>query len=88
MFLSRFYYFFFFYVRKSFSIFNFSREWKLKYDQVDDKEEDTIEFTLQNTFIFNKTLSNGLTGNEEIVVAHPLILVNKFFDKIFDQINF
>lgn len=61
----------------NFICFRIYREWKLKYDQEEDVEEDTITFTLQNTFIFNKTLSNGLTGNEEITVAHPLILVSK-----------
>lgn len=57
----------------------FRREWKVKEDQEEDVEEDTITFTLKNTFIFNETLSNGLTGNEEITVAHPLLLVNLIF---------
>ncbi|KAJ6632868.1 Sensory neuron membrane protein 1 [Pseudolycoriella hygida] len=48
-------------------------EWKTKIDQVEDLETDTIEFTAINTFIFNKTLSNGLTGDETVTVIDPLL---------------
>nr|QGW45469.1 sensory neuron membrane protein 1c [Bradysia odoriphaga] len=48
-------------------------EWKVKVDQVEDLVEDTIEFTAINYFIYNQTLSNGLTGDEEITVINPLL---------------
>lgn len=52
---------------------------------------DTIEFTAINTFIYNKTLSNGLTGDEIVTVINPLLTVlhkhlslYSFTYKIFD----
>ncbi len=53
------------------------REWKIKVDQVEDLEMDTIEFTAINYFIYNQTLSNGLTGDEIVTVINPLLTVNK-----------
>ncbi len=53
------------------------REWKIKVNQVEDLEEDTIEFTAINTFIYNQTLSDGLTGDEIVTVIDPLLTVNK-----------
>ncbi|XP_037037286.1 uncharacterized protein LOC119074990 [Bradysia coprophila] len=48
-------------------------EWKIKVDQVEDLVDDTIEFTAINHYIYNQTLSNGLTGDEEITVINPLL---------------
>lgn len=53
------------------------REWKEKVDQVEDVTMDTIEFTEKKTFIFDPKASAGLTGDETITIAHPLILVFK-----------
>lgn len=50
------------------------REWKSKVDQVEDVGADTIEFTAINKFIYNKTLSNGLTGDEIVTVINPLLV--------------
>lgn len=54
-----------------------TREWKIKVDQIEDLVEDTIEFTAINTFIFNQTLSNGLTGDEIVTVINPLLTVKQ-----------
>lgn len=42
---------------------------------VEDEKEDTIEFTLTNTFIFRLDKSNGLTGNEIITIPHLVLMV-------------
>lgn len=58
------------------------REWREKFDQIDDPELDTLEFTEKKTFIFNQELSGSLTGDEIITLPHALILVyikNTFF---------
>lgn len=48
------------------------REWKEKYDLVDDEEDDTLTYHYKNTFIFRPDLSGpGLTGNEIITMPHP-----------------
>lgn len=52
-----------------------TREWKTKIDIVEDVDADTLEFTAINTFIYNQTLSNGLTGDEIVTVIHPLLTV-------------
>lgn len=50
------------------------REWKEKFNLVDDEEEDTLTYHYKNTFIFRPDLSGpGLTGNEIITMPHPLI---------------
>lgn len=54
-----------------------TREWKTKIDIVEDVEADTLEFTAINTFIYNQTLSNGLTGDEIVTVIDPLLTVNE-----------
>lgn len=51
------------------------REWKEKYDLVDNDEDDTVEFEMKNTFIFRPDLSGGLTGREVITIPHLLIMV-------------
>lgn len=48
----------------------------MKYDQVDDPVEDTLAFTLKNTFNFRVDKSNGLTGDEEITMFNPLMMVS------------
>lgn len=51
------------------------REYKDKIDIVDDKEEDTIEYDYRNTYIYKPEKNGaGLTGNEFVTIAHPLIL--------------
>nr|XP_029721389.1 sensory neuron membrane protein 1 [Aedes albopictus] len=52
----------------------FFEEWKEKYDTVDNEEDDTLTFTLKNTWIFRPDLSKPLTGDEIITIPHPLIL--------------
>lgn len=47
------------------------REWKEKYDIVDDEVDDTMTFHYKNTYIFRPDLSGNLTGDEIIVVPHP-----------------
>lgn len=49
-----------------------TREWKRKFDLVDDEKEDTLTYHYKNTFIFRPDLSGpGLTGNELVVMPHP-----------------
>ncbi|XP_050087454.1 sensory neuron membrane protein 1 [Anopheles aquasalis] len=48
-------------------------EWKEKFDTIDDVEEDTLTFTLRNTWIFRPDLS-ALTGEEIVTVPHPLLM--------------
>lgn len=55
------------------------REFKTKVNLVDDDVADTLEFNAVNTFIYNQTLSNGLTGDEIITIIDPLLTVNKMF---------
>lgn len=47
------------------------REWKEKFDLVDNDEEDTLKYHYKNTFIFRPDLSGpGLTGDEIITMPH------------------
>ncbi|XP_011292727.1 sensory neuron membrane protein 1-like [Musca domestica] len=48
-------------------------EWKDKYDIEDIEEEDAVEFTMRNTFIFRPDL--GLSGEEVVTFPHPLVQV-------------
>ncbi|CAK9811126.1 Sensory neuron membrane protein 1 [Anthophora plagiata] len=52
----------------------FYDEYKEKVDLVDREEDDSVEYSLKATWYFNPSRSNGLTGEEEIVFPHVLIL--------------
>lgn len=61
---------------KNFSIYSIStfyfREWKEKFNLIDNDENDTLTYHFKNTYIFRPDLSGpGLTGNEIIVMPHP-----------------
>lgn len=48
------------------------REWKEKYNLVDNDENDTLTYNFKQTYIFRPDLSApGLTGDEIIVMPHP-----------------
>lgn len=48
------------------------REWKEKFDLVDDDETDTLKYHYRNRFIFRPDLSApGLTGNEVVTMLNP-----------------
>ncbi|XP_017757979.1 PREDICTED: sensory neuron membrane protein 1-like [Eufriesea mexicana] len=52
----------------------FYDEYKQKVDMVDREEDDTLEYSLKSTWYFNPSKSGSLTGEEEIVIPHVLIL--------------
>lgn len=48
------------------------REWKEKFDLVDDEEKDQLTYHYRNKFVFRPDLSGpGLTGNEIVTMIHP-----------------
>lgn len=49
-------------------------EYKEKVNLVDREEDDSVEYSLKATWYFNPSKSNGLTGEEELVLPHLLIL--------------
>lgn len=52
-----------------------TREFKDKVDIVDNEEEDTIEYDYRNTYQYKPERNGpGLTGDEIVTVAHPLLL--------------
>lgn len=55
------------------------REWREKFDQVDDVEQDTLEFTDRKTFLFSPEQTAPLTGDEELTLLHPLLTVRYFY---------
>lgn len=51
------------------------RQWKEKYNLIDNEENDTLTYHFKNTYIFRPDLSGpGLTGNEIIVMPHPSMI--------------
>ncbi|KAG7191191.1 hypothetical protein KM043_013986 [Ampulex compressa] len=52
----------------------FYDEYKEKVDLVDREDDDSVEYSLKATWYFNPAKSNGLTGEEELVFPHLLIL--------------
>jgi scavenger receptor class B, member 1 len=50
-------------------------QWKLRENLVDDDLKDTVTYTMRQNFIFRPDLSNGLTGNEEVIVPNLVMLV-------------
>lgn len=50
---------------------SFYSEYYYKYNLSDNKIDDTLNFTLRRTWIFQPQLSNGLTGDENITMIHP-----------------
>ncbi|XP_029047510.2 sensory neuron membrane protein 1-like [Osmia bicornis bicornis] len=48
--------------------------YKHKVNLEDREEDDTVEYNFKSTWYFNPSLSNGLTGEEEVVVPHLFIL--------------
>lgn len=52
---------------------NYSSEWKLRENLVDNDFDDTISFTLKQQFIFRPELSDGLTGNEEVFLPNLIM---------------
>ncbi|XP_058451194.1 sensory neuron membrane protein 1 [Malaya genurostris] len=52
----------------------FFEEWKDRFDLEDDPTEDTLTYTLRNTFIFRPDLSAPYTGEEILVLPDILLL--------------
>ncbi|XP_050524851.1 sensory neuron membrane protein 1-like [Daktulosphaira vitifoliae] len=52
----------------------FYHEWKEKENLVDDADDDTVEFSFKNTFIFDREKSKPLNGEEIIIMPHMAIL--------------
>jgi scavenger receptor class B protein 1 len=51
-----------------------SREYHEKTNLIDREEDDTLEYSIKNKWIFKPEMSEGLTGNEELVLPHLFIL--------------
>ncbi|KAK6621164.1 hypothetical protein RUM43_011470 [Polyplax serrata] len=49
-------------------------EYKEKTDLVDYQEDDSVSFYMKNTWIFNKEKTAPLTGEEIVIVPHPLLM--------------
>lgn len=45
----------------------------------DHEDDDTITYKNKDVFYFNPELSNGLTGDELIIIPHIFIMVRLFF---------
>lgn len=51
------------------------REWKVKFDLVDDNIEDTLEYSFKNTYFYTPAKNGpGLTGDEIVTIMNPLVL--------------
>ncbi|XP_058800682.1 sensory neuron membrane protein 1-like [Phymastichus coffea] len=56
----------------------FFEEWHEKNDLIDNDDDDTVIYSPKNTFYFNPGKSNGLTGEEELMLPHIFILAMVF----------
>ncbi|XP_076661699.1 sensory neuron membrane protein 1 isoform X2 [Halictus rubicundus] len=54
-------------------------QYKEKVDQVERDEDDSIEYRVKTTWYFNPELSNGLTGDEELIMPNLLALMTLKF---------
>ncbi|XP_070167686.1 sensory neuron membrane protein 1-like isoform X1 [Polyergus mexicanus] len=52
----------------------FYDEYKVKFDLIDREDEDSVEYSIKSTWFFNPKKSNGLTGEEDMVFPHLMIL--------------
>ncbi|KAM0730087.1 Sensory neuron membrane protein 1 [Formica fusca] len=52
----------------------FYDEYKVKFDLIDREDEDSVEYSMKSTWFFNPKKSNGLTGEEDMVFPHLMIL--------------
>ncbi|XP_011149856.2 sensory neuron membrane protein 1 isoform X2 [Harpegnathos saltator] len=52
----------------------FYDEYKMKVDLIDREDDDSVEYSLKSEWYFNKKKSNGLTGDEDMVFPHLMIL--------------
>ena len=41
---------------------------------IDREDDDTVEYAIKNKYIFRPDLSEGLTGDEELMLPHVFIL--------------
>lgn len=64
----------------------FLSEYIIKHDEIDDEDQDTLEYTLKKLWIFQPDMSNGLTGEEQITLLHPGIYkcLDSFFHPSFN----
>lgn len=46
----------------------------MKLDLIDREEDDSLEYSMKSAWWFNKKKSNGLTGEEDMVFPHLMIL--------------
>ena len=53
---------------------NIYSAWHEKINQIDYDEDDTVSFTIKNTFFYNKEKSGQLTGDEEVIVPNYFAL--------------
>nr|ANG08490.1 sensory neuron membrane protein 2 [Trichogramma dendrolimi] len=48
--------------------------WHEKINMIDYEEDDTVSFTIKNTFFYNQQKSGALTGDEEVIVPRYFVL--------------
>lgn len=60
-------------LKKSYNFF--VREWKKRIDQTENKQSDSLSYTLIDRFEFDNTAS-GLTGDEILTMPHMIIMVS------------
>ncbi|XP_014214799.1 sensory neuron membrane protein 1-like isoform X2 [Copidosoma floridanum] len=49
-------------------------EWQEKVDLQDREDDDTVDYTVKNKWFFKPEMSEGLTGEEELIVPHIFML--------------